>query len=327
MTEPSDFDDLEEVRTGLAKQADGILESGTDWSELGEALDASRYAHEDQYPDWHQGKDFEPMLLAVLWAKTEDESVTGLSDRLADNPNIASSFGFDVNDLPHGDTFARAWRKRLEELQGRIERWSDVIDDMATTRGSPIGASGLNAEETSGTSKRTEQRLLRRKTREVMDQMGDIVYPALDLPRPENAIYGEEELKDVLTVMGMEGTAANEGAMINSDRLDILNEPGDEDPFYQDGMTGETLLNSIHELDVQQITDMVNRGAERALKRIKPYADFPEPVFLAIDATYVGTTGNVRRWSGFPVLQTGKNTDGAISLLRRPLSVKTSIWW
>ncbi len=281
------------VLNHIGKQADDIIEPGTEWSDLGVDLDVSRYTHRDPYPEWHADvNDFEPMFLAVLWATTEDESVTGLSDRLEDNPDIATAFGFDVDDLPHGDTFARAWRNRFEELQRTIERSADQIDDIATKNGSPIGTSGLNPEETSGSSKRTEQRLLRTQTRDVMDQMGDIVYPALDLPRPDGAIYGENELKDVLTVMGMEGTAANEGATINSDRLDVLNEPDEDDPFYVDGMTSETLLDSIHQLEIQEITDMVNHGAERAVKRIKPYADFPEPVFLAIDATYVAYYGD-----------------------------------
>jgi len=293
MTDTSDLDDLETVRTGLAKQADDIIAHGTEWPVLGDTLDASRFTHEDPYPDWHEGKDFEPMLLAVLWAQTEDESVTGLSDRLADNPDIAESFGFDIDDIPHGDTFARAWRNRFEELQDRIDRWGDDIDEMATKRGSSIGASGLNADETAGSSKRTEQRLLRKKTKEVMGQMGEIVYPALNLPRPENAIYDGDSLKDLITVMGMESEAANNAASINSDRLDMLHDPEvEDDPFYVDGMTGETLLDSIHQLEVQEITDMVNRGAERALTRIKPYAEFPEPVYLAIDATYVAYYGD-----------------------------------
>lgn len=291
MTDTSDIDDLEQVHTGLAKHADDIIEHGTEWPALGDGLDASRYAHEDPYPDWHEGKDFEPMLLAVLWAQTEDESVTGISDRLADNPEIARSFGFDVDDIPHGDTFARAWRKRFEDLQDRIKRWGDDIDEMATKRGSPIGSGGLNADETAGSSKRTEQRLLRKKTREVMGQMGEIVYPALDLPRPEKAIYDEESLMELLTVIGIQSGAANSGSEINSDRLDALRNPDLDDPFYVDGLTGETLLDSIHQLEVQEITDMVNRGAERALTRIKPHSEFPEPVYLAIDATYVAYYG------------------------------------
>ena len=51
MTDASDLDDLEQVHTGLAKQAADIIEHGTEWPELGDSLNAGRYAHEDPYPD------------------------------------------------------------------------------------------------------------------------------------------------------------------------------------------------------------------------------------------------------------------------------------
>ena len=286
--------DLERVLTPLAKQADDIIDHGTEWPELGAELDVSRYRRDDPYPEWHaETTDFDPMFLAVLWAKTEDESVTGLSDRLEDNPEIAEAFGFnDMDDIPHGDTFALAWRERFEELQSTIERAAKDIDELATECGSPIGGhTGLDPEETSGSSKRTEQRLLRKKTKEVLDQMSDVVFPALDLPRPENAIYDEEDMLELMTVMGIHGDAAHDGAVTNGDRLAAQKDISLDDPFYEDGMTGETLLNAIHELTVDEITAMVNRGAARAVERIKPYAEFPEPVFMAIDITYVAYYG------------------------------------
>lgn len=287
--------DLERVLSPLAKQADDIIDHGTEWPELGAELDVSRYRRDDPYPEWHaETTDFDPMFLAVLWAKTEDESVTGLSDRLEDNPEIAEAFGFnDMDDIPHGDTFALAWRDRFEELQDTIERAAKDIDKLATERGSPIGGhTGLNVEETGGTSKRTEQRLMRKKTKEVMDQMGKVVFPALNLPRPENAIYDEEDMLELMTVMGINGDAAHDGAGSNSDRLAAQKDVAPTDPFYVDGMRGETLLNAIHQLTVDKITDMVNRGAARALERIKPYAEFPNPVWMAIDITYVAYYGD-----------------------------------
>ena len=94
------------------------------------------------------------MYLAVLWAKTEGESVTGLSDRLENNPELAEAFGFHSDDIPHGDTFARAWRNRFEDLQDSIETTAKTIDEIATKRGSPIGGhTGLDPDETNGTSK------------------------------------------------------------------------------------------------------------------------------------------------------------------------------
>ena len=108
--------DLEPALSPLGKQADDVIGAGTEWPELAAELDVSRYRDRDAYPEWHaETNEFDPVFLAVLWAKTEDESVTGLSDRLQDNPEIAEAFGFDPDDIPHGDTFARAWRNRFED--------------------------------------------------------------------------------------------------------------------------------------------------------------------------------------------------------------------
>ncbi|MCU4744252.1 transposase [Halobacteria archaeon AArc-xg1-1] len=252
------------------------------------------YRHDDPYPEWHaETNDFDPMFLAMLWAKTEDESVTGLSDRLKENPDVADALGFTEEDIPHGDTFARAWRERFDSLQTTIETTAKTTDEIATERGSSIGGhTGLTLEETKGTSKRTEQRLLRKKTTEVLDEMAGVVFPELDIPRPENAIYDQEDFLELMTIMGMEGEAANGGADIHGDKLaEDKDIHPTEDPFYEDGMRGETLLNAIHELSVQAITDMVNNAAYRALTRIKPYAEFPDPVFMAIDITYVAYYG------------------------------------
>ncbi|MDL0138980.1 transposase [Halobacterium salinarum] len=291
--------DLDPAYNTLEQQADDIIEYGTEWPELATQLDVSKYRSQDPYPAWHaETNDFDPVFLAALWAKTEDKSITGIADRLEDNPEIATALGFNPDDIPHGDTFARAWRNRLNDedsdvdLQTIIETTAKTIDKLATERGSPIGGhTGLQADETDGSSTRAGQRLLREKTREVLDQMSDVVFPELNLPRPEHAIYDEEDLLELMTVMGMEGDAANDGATINSDRLAAQKDIDIDDPFYVDGPTGETLLEAIHDLTIKRITDMVNRSAERALKRIKPYAEFPEPVFLAIDITYVAYYG------------------------------------
>ncbi|MFP8890691.1 transposase [Natrialbaceae archaeon A-CW2] len=296
MSDPPSIDDLDLERTlnRLSKQADEIIDNDTDWVELGQELDVSMYRHDDPYPEWHaETNDFDPMFLAMLWAKTEDESVTGLSDRLKENPDVADALGFTEEDIPHGDTFARAWRERFDSLQTTIETTAKTTDEIATERGSSIGGhTGLTLEETKGTSKRTEQRLLRKKTTEVLDEMAGVVFPELDIPRPENAIYDQEDFLELMTIMGMEGEAANGGADIHGDKLaEDKDIHPTEDPFYEDGMRGETLLNAIHELSVQAITDMVNNAAYRALTRIKPYAEFPDPVFMAIDITYVAYYG------------------------------------
>jgi hypothetical protein len=92
--------------------------------------------------------------------------------------------------------------------------------------------------------------------------------------------------------MGVENVAANDGAEINSDRLFDKHEPDDEEPFYVDGPTGETLLEALHDLAVGEIIEMVNDSAARAVTRMKPYVEFTRPVFLAVDITYIAYYGD-----------------------------------
>ncbi len=284
--------DINRPLNRIGRQAAEIIDADTDWAALGADLDVSHYRRDDPYPEWHaETTDFDPMFLATLWAKTEDGSIYGLTERLKNNPEIAEAFGFDTDEIPCGDTFNNTWNDRFEELQDDIETTAQMIGEIAHERGCAIGTVGLNPEETGGTSKRTEQRLLRKKTKEVLDEMSDVIFPALNLPRPDGAIYDEEDLLELLTVMGIKGKAAHGGADINSDRLASIRDIDLYDPFYKDGLTGETLLNAIHELSVKQITYMVNRAAGRIINRVKHHAKFPEPVFMAIDMTYVAYHG------------------------------------
>jgi IS4 transposase len=281
----------DEPLTQLADEAAKHISEGTDWHELAQKLDVSRFRRWDSYPDWHDSIDFDVMLKSILWAKTEDDSLTGLSDRLEENPEIAQAMGFELSNIPHGDTFTYQWRNRFEEHQSRIERTAEQIDNLATERGSPIGTGGLNPKERRGSSERTERRALHEHTNQVIGQMANIVFPAFDLPRPDDCIYSEDELLRFEAFASVQNQAANGAADSYGDELFEEHKPSDDDPFYIDGPQGQTLLNDIHELDVEEITEMVNNAAERTIKRIKPYADFDGLVFLAIDITYVRYDG------------------------------------
>jgi hypothetical protein len=64
------------------------------------------YRTQDPYSAWHAAvTDFDAVFLAALRAKTDDEFIIGLSNRLADNPEIADAFGFEIDDLSHGEPF------------------------------------------------------------------------------------------------------------------------------------------------------------------------------------------------------------------------------
>src|SRR5699024_11730524 len=71
------------------------------------------------------------------------------------------------------------------------------------------------SEEPTGSSKRTVNRLIRGKTREMVDELTSVVFPAVDFDRPDGAIYDDEELLLLETRseerrVGKEGRAGGE---------------------------------------------------------------------------------------------------------------------
>lgn len=90
-------------------------------------------------------------------------------------------------------------------------------------------------------------------------------------------------------MLGVTGTAANGGAETYDDYVNP--EPDLDDPFFEDGPSGETLLEAIKDLDLEEITEMVNRAAARVLTRAKPHIEFERSAMIAIDMTYVAYYG------------------------------------
>ncbi|MES3161231.1 MAG: transposase [Halorubrum sp.] len=165
------------------------------------------------------------------------------------------------------------------------------IRTLAARRGSPIGAPYRDSASTepAGSSKRTVNRLIRGKTREVLDELTTVVFPAFDFDRSDEVIYDGEELLLLESLLGVTGTAANGGAETYGDHVNP--DPDIDDPFFADGPTGETLLEAIKDLDIEEITEMVNRGAARVVTRAKPTIEFEQPAMLAIDMTYIAYYG------------------------------------
>lgn len=93
-------------------------------------------------------------------------------------------------------TLSRARHNRFAELERTIEVSARQIRTLAARRGSPIGAPKPEnaSEEPTGSSKRTVNRLIRGKTREILDELTTVVFPAFDFNRPDTAIYDGKEL-------------------------------------------------------------------------------------------------------------------------------------
>lgn len=287
-----DIDPLSIGKLPLTEQAAAVVDETTVATDLVTQLDYNRYAREDPVPDWHEAKSFEAMLGALLLQELEDASDGWLHRTLEAESQLAAELGFDPDDLPSRSTISRAWSDRLADLRSMIETTASQIQQLAAERGSPIGIpyEDCVSEEPAGSSKRTVNRLIRGKTQDLLDELQTVVFPAFEFDRSEDAIYDDEELLMLESCLGVTGTAANGGA---EEYGDIVNpDPERDDPFYEDGPSGETLLESIKALTPTQIAEMVNAGAARVLTRAKPKLEFETPVMISIDMTYVAFYGD-----------------------------------
>jgi hypothetical protein len=278
----------------LTKQAIEVIDEVNDAVDLVSRLDFSRYESADPYGA--SAKPFEPMFGAIFLQKLEDYTDTDLHKEIDENPETATALGFDPDDVPNRSTFYRAWHDRFEDLQSMIEVSAKQIRWVAAERGRPIGptlTSDVDAEASNNSediSKRTERRLIRRESQKVIQELESVVFPAIDLDRSEEVIYDDDELLTLESLLGLTDSAANEGGETYGDYINP--DPELEDPFYEDGPTGETLLEAVKEFDPEGIATMINRAAARVLTRAKPHLEFERPVMLAIDITYVAYYGN-----------------------------------
>ncbi len=188
------------------------------------------------------------MLRAILLKELEDASDGWLHRTLDSDPQLADALGFNPDDTPSRSTISRAQTNRFADLQPTIETATRQIQALAAERGSPIGTpyEDSASEEPTGSSKRTVNRLIRRKTRDLLDELQTVVLPAFEFDRPDDPVYDDEELLMLEACLGLTGTAANGGAETYGDFVNP--DPDLDDPFYEDGPSGETLLEAIKDL-------------------------------------------------------------------------------
>jgi hypothetical protein len=245
------------------------------------------------------------MFLAYVWALVEDESLSGIPDRLEDQPELARAFGFDPDDLLSESTCKPVrLNDRFEDLDGTVKVAVERIRNIARERGAPIGytlveAAGGDTEEKQGISKRTEQRLLRKTGNEVLDELKSVAIPSMSLPRPDNPIYEADELLVLEAIAAINRAAANNGGIQLGDEKNPDSER--DDPFYEDGPSGETLLEAIKQMSVDEIADVMNFALRKTYTRAKPRLQelehdngsrFGVRAKVAIDITYVAYYGD-----------------------------------
>ncbi|MGQ3330681.1 transposase [Halorubrum sp. FL23] len=290
--------------TGLGKQADEIIDEGTEWIDLVDEFDTDRFERRDRYPDWHTATPFPRMFLAYVWAKAEDISLTTIPDQLEANPELATAMGFDLDDLPSESTFkpTRLDEGRFEELQSPVERGVKEIRALAAERGAPIGNDLLktaDGKDKQSLSNRTVQRLLRKKGHEVLDELKSVAIPSISLPRPDDAIYDDDELLVLEAVASIKQQAAHGSGQKLGDMKNP--EPAVDDPFYEDGPSGETLLEALKQMSIEEIATVLNFALRKTYTRAKPRirelehgngSRFGTRAKVALDMTYVAYYGD-----------------------------------
>jgi hypothetical protein len=293
------------LTTSLGKQADEIIDEETEWTDLVSELKTRRFERRDGYPEWHTSAPFRPMFLAYVWATVEDISLTTIPDRLRENPDLATAMGFEIDDLPSESTCkpSRLKENRFEELQSTVERGAREIRKLAAQRGSPIGREAFklkNSEDSDGSlSNRSIQRLLRKQGRKTLEELKTVAFPSISIPRPDDAIYDTEELLVLETFAAIKQKAANDaGNKLGDDKNP---DPDLDDPFFEDGPSGETLLNALKEMSVDEIATVLNFALQKTYTRAKPRLNelesdngsrFGTRTKVALDMTYVAYYGD-----------------------------------
>ncbi len=217
------------------------------------------------------------------------------ASRTADeDAELARALGFDPEDLPSESTFKPS---RLKDRFSKLDTQTNVavreIKQLAAECGSPIGCSIKSEKSTDRQpSKRTINRLLRSKSKEVLDELQTVAFPAINLPRPDDSVYDSDELLTLESVAALNHEAANGGGETLGDMLNP--DPNTDDLFYEDGPSGETLVESVKQMSVDEISEAVNHALEKTYTRAKPtLTELSQSynVLLAVDITYVAYWG------------------------------------
>lgn len=297
-----------ESLSALGIQAQRILTEGTTWPELARELNIEYLRDGDKYANSHgQPTAFRPMCMAYLWAVTEDIKLSTIPSKLEDNPELAAAMGFNPDDLPSDSTFRPArLTSRFEDITSQIETTAKDIQHLANEVGSPIGYDPLSVEEINaegegdGLSKRSINRKLRSKSNDVLDEVIDVISPNIDFERPEKTQYSDSALLEVLAFSALKNEALNQGCEEYGDKANP-NPDIENDPYYFDGPAGETVLEAIKNLSVDEVTELANASLKKSYLRAKPRLQelenddgsrFGTRAKVAIDMTYVAYYGD-----------------------------------
>ena len=282
--------EFESAISRLEQQAEELIHKDTDLLTVVRGFDFSETAvYEVGKTEWNARYGYEPMVRAFYCKELAGFTTTELHDYLA-TAERASTLGFDPDQFagdktaPGRTTLGRAWRDRFpNRLQAFIRISAECILAVAHEMGNPLGLRALHPEDKSDLSNRSEQRYVTGKAKDVTEALCQIVFPAIDLDRPDDGTrYDDTAFLDLQSYLGLTGTAANQGSRIFDE--ETTRENG--------GPDGDTHLHYIKQLEAMEIASMVNGAIGTMMWAAEQYYSIDRHVDVAIDITYIAYYGD-----------------------------------
>ncbi|WP_283402475.1 transposase [Halorubrum sp. DM2] len=133
----------------------------------------------------------------------------------------------------------------------------------------------------------------------MLDELKSVAIPSISLPRPNDAIYDDDELLVLEAIASIKQKAAHDSGQKLGDMKNP--DPDIDDPFYEDGPSGETLLEALKQMSIEEIATVLNFALRKTYTRAKPRirelehgngSRFGTRAKVALDMTYVAYYGD-----------------------------------
>jgi len=260
--------DLPDVETRFDRRVRTLIDAETTPAELVADLDVASLAG---VPRGGDGSDspfaLAPFIRVYLFHEISGIPVATIVDRLDEDTELATSFGFD--DVPDQSTISRAKTDRFEldesgrDLNDWIERKAERIIKIAHEEGNPMGLDSLVPDDKRDSSPATKSRHKQSKRNEGAKEAAEMASVVWDFDRADNATYAMETFLQVLAEMSADGKTARAACRLATEPT------GDENRK----LVGETLRLYPRNLEPAETVRMYDEVSELLMEQIKQYVE------------------------------------------------------
>ncbi|AGB39036.1 transposase [Natronococcus occultus] len=279
---------------------DGSIHFLTQYDEKPDFVEVLRNAffrdetYGDARADWHRNTtSFYAWVKAHMLRLAWDCREGFLRYFLHSFPNICRDLGFpvahnrDTSGAPSQSRLWEMWNKEFTDVQREFVRTAtEEALDFAREQGIPAPDPVFRPEERDISSKRSEQRLVAEKTKEVWQQAKPFVTDTFYLKRADNSVIHENAFWEQHAYMGM--------------RENMYAQSG-QHSFYIDTQRDRTPSASNHryqigKLTVEETRSMLHETTRMLIARARHNAELVGKLWAAIDITKGNPwTGKIER--------------------------------